>query len=63
MKDGSIYRGVIKEQTDSRVKIQITGGSVFVLTRPDIDTLVQETKVAFNGTTFRQKAFGYFNGH
>ena len=61
MKDGSIYRGIIKEQTLNRVKIQITGGSVFVLTKTDIDTILQQTKVSFGGTTFHQKTFGYFN--
>lgn len=61
MKDGSIYRGVIREQGLNIVKIQITGGSVFVLTRPDIDTILLQAKVSFNGATFRQKSFGYFN--
>src|SRR4026208_1492454 len=50
MKDGSIFRGVIKEESQEMVKIQISGGSVFVLTKPEIDTILQQTKVSFNGT-------------
>jgi hypothetical protein len=60
-KDGNIYRGLIKTDNSNDVKIEIAGGSVFVLSKLNIDSVRKEDKPVFDGYSFQQKKFGYFN--
>jgi hypothetical protein len=59
--NGSIYRGIIKEKNTEEIKIEITGGTVFVLSKQSIDSVRTENQVIADGFIFRQKAFGYFS--
>ena len=61
LKDGSIYRGIIKQESMTQVKIAIAGGSLIVLAKQNIDSVRTENLPVFDGFSFRQKKFGYFN--
>ncbi len=61
LKDGGVMRGVIQQQDDKTVKIEIAGGSVFVIHQNEIDTALKNEKINFDGTRFQQKQSGYFN--
>lgn len=61
MKDGSTYRGIIRQQNSNDLKIEIAGGSLIVLSKQNIDSIKNENLPVSDGFTFRQKEFGYFN--
>ena len=61
LKDGSIYRGIIKEQNDEAAKIEIAGGSLIVISRDKINYITSETVVTSDGMIFQQRRSGYFN--
>jgi hypothetical protein len=61
MNDGSIYKGVIKQESLTVVKIAIAGGSEFVLSKQNIDSIRKENHPVFDGFSFQQKKFGYFS--
>ncbi|MFI5136071.1 MAG: hypothetical protein ACHQD9_09485 [Chitinophagales bacterium] len=60
LKDGSIYRGLIKEESKDEIKLE-TGGNLIVIQRANVDTVYFKTETASRDYIFRQKQFGYFN--
>src|SRR5258705_13924492 len=59
LKDGTVYRGMIKEQNTEGVKIEIAGGSVIAIQRSNIDSVFGDSPVQFKDSKYRRKQFGY----
>jgi len=60
LKDGSIYRGLIKEQEKDFIKLE-TSGNLIVIQRASIDTIFLKAPTSSRDYVFRQKQFGYFS--